>query len=188
MKKLLISAAVIIFILIAYFLFKDDSYEKNEVSKRTEEQKTEVIGSLIKKRLNVEIKKARKNKSKEDIEYDEVEFSNKTNLEPLTKEDIISIQGEALQKRLKDLDSKLDDAIQKYPDLPPPPEWYTEEMEYLGNKYFATSGKSKYKTELNEEEGEKRERYLRYLEKVEQEGLEINNEELAEQKRKIYGE
>jgi len=98
------------------------------------------------------------------------------------------LEGDGLQKRVSELDAKLDHAIQKHPDLPSPPEWYLREKEYLGDKFFATAGKSKYETELTEEQKERQQRYLNYLEKIKETGEAVSDEQLAETKEQILGD
>lgn len=187
-KKTVVTIFLILVASAGYLLLKNNNADKKDVKLTEQESQKKLVGSLIKKRINKALKKSHRNESNKEENANEAAFIQKTELEPLSREEVKSLKGESLRKRLQDLDSKLDDAIQKYPDLPPPPEWYKEEMEYLGNKYFKTSGKSKYKTGISEEEQEKRERYVEYLERIEQEGLDISSEELAEQKRKIIGE
>ncbi|MBP5406102.1 hypothetical protein J6Z19_03000 [bacterium] len=115
-------------------------------------------------------------------------FNEQTGLEPLHFDEVEKLEGETLQKRYEELDTKLDFAIKKNPDLPPIPEWYTRERDYVENKFFATVGKSRYKTELTEEQKQKQQKYFDYLEKIKKSRREISDEELAKAKEQILGE
>ena len=66
--------------------------------------------------------------------------------------------------------------------------FYLREKEYLGDKFFATAGKSKYETELTEEQKERQQRYLNYLEKIKETGEAVSDEQLAETKEQILGD
>ncbi|HQO92694.1 MAG TPA: hypothetical protein PLX56_10230, partial [bacterium] len=135
--------------------------------------------------LNTALRKSLRQAAPEEMEK---VFNEKTELSPLPFDEVEKLEGDDLQKRVSELDAKLDHAIQKYPDLPPPPEWYIREMEYLGDKFFQTVGKSRYENDLSEEQKERQQKYLNYLEQIRKSGEAVSNEQLAKIKEQILGE
>lgn len=179
---MILSVAVVI--AVAVFRNGKDEAEKSGKLLKTVSESKEVERSVSSK-LSVAFGRAMKNAKPEELEK---VFNEKTELTPLPFDEVKKLEGERLQKRVQELDAKLDHAIQKNPDLPPPPEWYLKEKEYLGNKFFTTIGKSKYQTELTEEQKEKRQRYLNYIEKLKKTGKVISDKKRVEIKEQILGE
>ncbi|MBP5434499.1 hypothetical protein J6Z39_01620 [bacterium] len=185
MKKNKVVIAVAVLAIICCIAFLANRTSKDTASKTQTERNIKAQQTLKKKQI-ADFEKALR-KSLKPVDYEKI-FNEKTNLEPLPFDELEKLEGEALQKRYEELDVKLDYAIQKNPDLPQIPEWYTRERDYVENKFFATVGKSRYKTELTEEQKEKRQKHLDYLEEIKKSGREISDEELAKTKEQILGE
>ncbi|HRZ79169.1 MAG TPA: hypothetical protein P5044_04090, partial [bacterium] len=134
--------------------FKNDNAGKSEKSSNNPAEKNEMEKEVASK-LSSALGRAMKNAKPEELER---VFNEKTELTPLPFDEVEKLEGENLQKRVQELDAKLDHAVQTNPDLPPPPEWYLREKEYLFNKFFATVGKSRYRTEMTEEQKERQQR------------------------------
>lgn len=159
-SRMIVVLVVIIFIGIALFLTSQTSNDQTSESKNENKIKMQQIE---RKQQISDMKKVLK-RSLKPVDSEKI-FNEKTDLEPLPFGEVKKLEGETLQKRYEELDAKLDAAIQKNPDLPPIPEWYTRERDYVENKFFDTIGKSNYKTEPTEEQKIKRQKYLNYLEK-----------------------
>ena len=181
-SKIVVVFAGIIFVACVLFLVNQSSNNKMLGSKIENNIKTQ---SAKKKQISDMMRILEKSSKPLDLEE---KFNEQTGLKPLRFDEVEKLEGEALQKRCEELDVKLDYAIRKNHDLPPIPEWYTRERDYIENKFFATVGKSRYKTELTEEQKEKRQKYLNYLEEIKKSGAEISDEELAKTKEQILGE
>ena len=164
--------------------FNNDDAGKSEKSSKSHAEKNET-GKAVSSKLSAALGRAMKNAKPEELER---VFNEKTELTPLPFDEVEKLEGENLQKRVQELDAKLDHAIQTNPDLPPPPEWYLREKEYLFNKFFATVGKSKYRTEMTEEQKERQQRYVNYLEEIKKTGEVVSDEQLAKIKEQILGE
>lgn len=175
---LILSVAVVV----AVAVFRNGK-EPQKLSKAVSES-SEVERSVSSK-LTVALGRAMKNAKPEELEK---VFNEKTELSPLPFDEVEKLEGDGLQKRVAELDAKLDHAIQTNPDLPPPPEWYLKEREYLNNKFFATVGKSKYQTEMTEEQKENQQKYLNYLEEIKKTGEVVSDEKLAKIKEQMIGE
>lgn len=183
-SKIIIVLVVIIFIGIIVFLISKTPDDKISESKKENNIK---VQEIEKEKQISDIKKALK-RSLKPVDSEKI-FNEQTGLEPLLFDEVEKLEGEALQKRYEELDAKLDFAIKKNPDLPPIPEWYTRERDYVENKFFATVGKSKYKTEPTEEQKVKRQKYLDYLEKEgKRTSIETSEEDLAKTKEQILEE
>lgn len=185
MKRHKMIIVVAVLAIIGCIAFLANRTSKDTVSKSQTERNIKTQQAQKKKQI-AEIGKALK-KSLKPVDYEKI-FNEKTNLEPLPFDELEKLEGEALQKRYEELDIKLEYAIQKNPDLPPIPEWYTRERDYIENKFFATVGKSRYKTELSEEQKQRQQKYLDYLEEIKRSGREISDEEKAKTKEQILGE
>jgi hypothetical protein len=186
-KEILIGLSIIAVAGILFFMNKDEDKDKDKESdiSSSEVQENENAKKKIVSNLATVLGRSMKQSSPEELEK---VFNEKTELSPLPFDEVEKLEGDNLQKRVTELDTKLDHAIQKHPDLPPPPEWYLREKEHLGNKFFATVGKSRYETELTEEQKERQERYLSYLEQIRKSGEIVSDEELAKTKEQILGE
>lgn len=182
-SRIIVVLVVIIFIGIALFLTSRTS--NNQTSESKNENKIE-MQEIERKQQISDMKKVLK-RSLKPINSEKI-FNETTGLEPLPFDEVEKLEGETLQKRYEELDAKLDAAIQKNPDLPPIPEWYTRERDYVENKFFATIGKSRYKTELTEEQKQRQQKYFDYLEEIKKSGHEISDEELAKTKEQILEE
>ncbi|HPS31370.1 MAG TPA: hypothetical protein PLZ43_14010 [bacterium] len=176
--------SVVVVIAVAIFRNGKNEEEKSGKMQKTVSESSGVERSVSSK-LSLALGRAMKNAKPEELEK---LFNEKTELTPLQFDEVEKLEGDGLQKRVVELDVKLDHAIQTNPDLPPPPEWYLKEREYLNNKFFATIGKSKYQTELTEEQKEKQQKYLNYLEEIKKTGEAVSDEQLAKIKEQILGE
>ena len=184
-KEILIGLLIIAVASILFFVNKEEDKNKKNNILSSKVQKNEKTREKMVSNLNTALKKSLKQAIPEELEK---VFNEKTELEPLPFDEVEKLEGENLQKRVSELDAKLDHAIQKHPDLPPPPEWYLREKEHLGNKFFATVGKSRYETELTREQKERQQRYLSYIDEIRKSGEIVSDEELAKTKEQILGE
>lgn len=182
-NKIIIGLAVIVFIGIIIFLMSKTPDDKISESKKENNIK---VQQIEKEKQISDMKKALK-RSLKPVDS-EKNFNEQTGLEPLPFDEVEKLEGEDLQKRYEELDAKLDFAIKKNPDLPPIPEWYSRERDYVENKFFATIGKSRYKTEVTEEQKQRQQKYFDYLEEIKKSGRKISDEELAKTKEQILGE
>ena len=182
-KSKIVILGFIVFIGIIIFLISQNSNDKMSELKNENNIEAQQIES--KKQIS-DMKKVLK-RSLKPVDSEKI-FNETTGLEPLPFDEVEKLEGETLQKRYEELDAKLDAAIKQNPDLPPIPEWYTRERDYVENKFFATVGKSRYKTELTEEQKQRQQKYFDYLEEIKKSGREISDEELAKTKEQILGE
>ncbi|MCK5808937.1 hypothetical protein KAH37_08140 [bacterium] len=187
MRKLIVVAFIFIMAVISLFLFFKEEVldDNNKTVTSIKENRTE---QNIKKKVKSNLLALTKSLKQVSPKKMEVTFNEKTELTPMNFDEVAQLKGEALQKRVKELDAKLDAAIQKYPDLGPPPEWYTKEMAYLSDKFFKTIGKSKYKTEMTNKQKEKQQEYINYLHDLEDSGEVVSDKKLAKIKRTMLGE
>ncbi|HNZ53710.1 MAG TPA: hypothetical protein PLD55_12795 [bacterium] len=184
-KEILIGLLIIAVASVLFFVNKDEDKNKKSDILSSEVQKNEKTREKIVSNLATALGRSMKQSSPEELEK---VFNERTELTPLPFDEVEKLEGDNLQKRFQELDAKLDHAIQKHPDLPPPPEWYLREREYLGNKFYATVGKSRYETELTQEQKERQQRYLSHLEQIRKTGEIVSDEELAKTKEQILGE
>lgn len=182
-SRVIIIFALIIFIGCILFLTQRES---NDTASEYQTKNNIKAQQIDRKKQISDMKKVLK-RSLKSIDSEKL-FNEQTGLEPLHFDEVEKLEGETLQKRYEELDTKLDFAIKKNPDLPPIPEWYTRERDYVENKFFATVGKSRYKTELTEEQKQRQKKYFDYLEEIKKLGREISDEELRKTKEQILGE
>lgn len=182
-SKIVVVFGILVFIGVVVLLTSQTSKDQTYEPKRGNDIKAQQIE---KEKQISDMTKALK-RSLKPVDSEKI-FNEQTGLEPLPFNEVEKLEGEALQKRYEELDAKLDFAIKKNPDLPPIPEWYTRERDYVENKFFATVGKSRYKTELTEEQKQRQQKYFDYLEEIKKSGRKISDEELAKTKEQILGE
>ena len=182
-SKIVVVFGILFFIGVVVLLTSQTSKDQASESKKENNIK---VQQIEKEKQISDMKKVLK-RSLKPIDSEKI-FNETTGLEPLPFDEVEKLEGETLQKRYEELDAKLDAAIQKNPNLPPIPEWYTRERDYIENKFFDTAGKSRYKTELTEEQKQRQEKYFDYLEEIKKSRREISDEELAKAKEQILGE
>ncbi len=188
MFKKIIVVSSIVMVIVLFFIYKNKSVSVSSVSRSQDTVPTIVKRELVRKKIHSALSLFKHSAHHNRVDEDESVFNDRTGLSPIGFEEAKQLTGKKLEQRVRDLDSKLSEAIRKYPDLPPPPKWYIEEMNYLSNKYFRTVGKSRYVVKMSVKQKKRQQAYINYLRQVMESGEAVSDEERAEMKRQIIGE